>query len=116
MLIALSTLTFDLDGYVLIDAMPSSEVDSIERRVSRIKTLDGGVAFSDAGFAHGDRTLRVRWKIRSAAQWESVQRLVQDYGEVQVAQSDGCYVCAPARLSRSGDEGTIELMVLRKAS
>ena len=116
MRVSLSTPTFDLDGYVILDVLPSSDVDSLERRVSRVRTLDGGVAYDDAGFAHGDRTLNVSWRIRDAAQYEAVRRLVREYSELHVSLSDGCYACSPSRVSRSGTEGRIDLMVLRSLS
>lgn len=116
MQISLSSPIFDLDGHVNIDAMEFSDVDAIERRVSRVRTLDGGVAYSDGGFAHGDRTARIEWRIRSQEQWDSVHVLMQNYSQLYVSMRDGCYLCAPSRLSRSGHNGRLELMLLEKVS
>lgn len=116
MRISIAAPLFDLDGHITIDALESSDVDAIERRVSRVRTLDGTVAYSDGGFAHGDRTVSVLWRVRSVEQWDAVSRIMQDYSQIHVSMRDGCYLCAPSRLSRRGDEGRLELMLLEKRS
>jgi hypothetical protein len=116
MRVAISSVTFDLDGHVALDALDSSDVDSMERRVNRVKTLDGGVAVSDGGFAHGDRTLTVLWRVQSAAQFAAVQYLVETYAQLHVSLRSGCYLCAVRRLARSADEGRLEIMILGKVS
>ena len=116
MRVGLSTLTFDLDGHVEIDAMESSDVDSIERRITRVKTLDGGVSVRDGGYADGDRTVAISWLIRDAKQFDAVQYLVKHYSQLRLSMRSGCYLCAPRRLSRSGTEGRLDILLIERQS
>ena len=116
MRVGLSSLTFDLDGHVEIDALESSDVDSIERRVTRVKTLDGGVSLRDGGFSHGDRTVVLSWRIHDASHFEAVQYLVQNYAQLRLSMRSGCYLCAPRRLSRDGTEGRLDLLLIERQS
>ena len=43
----ISALTFDPAGRVALDLLPESDSGELRRRVSRVATLDGGVAISD---------------------------------------------------------------------
>jgi len=111
-MISLSTPTFDLAGHVRIDELPETDYGETVRRVSRQKTLDGGVVANDSGYAVGDRTMRVRWRLTSLAQFRSVERLVQTCPQLTVSTRDGVFMAAPERAAISGREGTLTLLVL----
>lgn len=110
-MIALNALVFDPLGSVTLDELPSSEMSEVSRRVNRAKTLDGGIAINDGGFSHGDRTFSVRWRIKSEADFERVQRMARLYSRVHVATRQGLFRAVPERVNRSGREGTITLMI-----
>lgn len=110
-MVSLSSLTYDLNGSVSLDVLPTSDTESMERRVNRVKTLDGGVVVNDGGFAHGDRTVTLAWKLQSAAEFDAVSYLVQTYNQLRVSLRDGVYLCAPYRLSQSAGEGQLELLL-----
>jgi hypothetical protein len=111
-MIGLSTPTFDLDGAILIEELPRTDLGPIRRRVNRQRTLDGGVVVNDSGHAVGDRTIVVRWRIRSAEQLRAVQRLVQTYTRLTVCTREGAFTAAPEMVKSSGAEGDLTLLVV----
>lgn len=111
-MIALATPTFDIDGHIVLHELPATDLGETRRRVNRQKTLDGGVVVNDSGYAVGDRTIEVRWRIRSEAEYRAVQRLVQLYPRLMASTRDGCFEVAPERLSQSGREGDLTLLVV----
>jgi hypothetical protein len=115
-IVGLSSPTFDLNGNVSINALGSSDVDTIDRRVNRVKTLDGGVVVNDGGFSHGDRTVRIAWKVTNAAQFSALQYLVQTYSQLRLSLRDGVYLCAPYSLSQTEGEGQLELWLIESLS
>ncbi len=108
-MIALSTLTFDPDGHVVLRELPDSNTRDLRRRTNRLPTLDGGVSLNDAGFSHGDRTFVVRWRGDDSA----VRRLVRLYGRLRVSTRDGVFLAAPEGIrQRNGRENELTLLVL----
>ena len=57
----LSTLTFDLEGAVMLSLMPDSGRGQTARRINRVATLDGGAAINDSGHSYADRTVTLRF-------------------------------------------------------
>ena len=115
-MIGLSSPTFDPLGSVTLQELPSSELDSVSRRVNRVKTLDGGVVVNDGGYAVGDRTFRIAWRLQSADQFESVRRLVRLYPRVNIATREGVFLASIQDLSRSAREASLTLLVIQKLS
>ena len=115
-MIHLSAPLYDPLGHVGIDNLPASELGDVTRRVNRSKTLDGGVAINDGGYSAGDRTFRVRWKIRSADQFQQVQRMVQLYSLLTVITTEGVFTAAPESLTDRGGIGTLTLLVKDQAA
>ena len=111
-MIALSTSIFDLDGHVVLRELPSTDMGETRRRVNRQKTLDGGVVVNDSGYAPGDRTIEVRWRIRNDAEYGLVERLVQSYPRLLASTRSGVYTVAPERVKRDGMEGELTLLVV----
>jgi hypothetical protein len=113
-MLTLSAPTFDPLGHIALRPLPGSDLGSITRRVSRQKTLDGGVVVNDGGFAHGDRTLGVRFKPRSEAEYESVARLVRLYPEIVVSKRDGVFRAAVQSLNLRNGEADLILLVIER--
>ena len=113
MRVQLSSLTFDLQGHVVLDALGGSEVDALSRRVSRVATLDGGAVLNDFGHSDADRTLRLRWRPGRAVD-EVVRRMVRLYGRLRVALPDGLFVAAPQGVAREGGDWVLVLLVLER--
>ena len=116
MLLAISTPEYDLQGHVLLDALPETALGDTRRRVNRVQTLDGGVVFNDFGHAAGDRAVEIRWTPTSAAQADNVERLVRDYAQLQLAQRDGVYLVVPEAVTRTESDATLRLLVSHKLS
>jgi len=83
--IHIAARTFDLLGYLDIAPLPGETTDTYGRRVSRVATLDGGVAVSDRGYSHGDRTLVYRWRPVSEEENARAKRLVSLHPTVTVS-------------------------------
>jgi hypothetical protein len=111
-MIGLGTPLFDLDGHMVLMELPNTDLGEARRRVNRQKTLDGGVVVNDSGYATGDRTINIRWRIRSLEQYRAVERLVKLYPRLTAATSEGCFTVAPDRLKRTRTDGDLTLLVV----
>jgi len=64
MMISITSTTVDASGALIIDAIPSgTKANNRTARISRSKTLDGGVVIENFGFAEGDRTISIQARI-----------------------------------------------------
>ena len=113
-MISISAPIYDPTGAINLHEIPGSDTRNVGRRVNRVKTLDGGVVVNDGGFAHGDRDLRVRWRPKSEAEYQSVQRLVRLYPQLIVSTREGVFRCAPNTLTNQGTEATLALLVIER--
>jgi len=99
-------------GSFLLTLLPESDLRAGTRRVSRTKTLDGGVVITDQGFAHGDRTLRLVAR-SSETLWAALWALFQTAAlQVTVSLADGCFTGSLDQISEA--DGKIKLSVLLK--
>ncbi len=112
MLIALSTPTFDLDGYVEIDA--TIDTGSQRRRVNRIATLDGGAVLNDFGYSEADRTMVAEWTFKDAATEVIVARMVRLYSRLVLSCVDGVFTVAPESYKSSQNLSTMTLLIAEK--
>lgn len=110
----LSPVEFDPLGGAALDTTPDQTVGETRRRMNRIPTLDGGAVFNDFGFSEADRTILLRWQVRSAAQESAVSRLVELYSRLHVATSKGFYLAAPEVYVPGAQESTLSLLVVDK--
>jgi len=115
-MVSISTPEFDLNGHVLIDAVPNTTEGETVRRVNRAATLDGDVAITDRGFSEGDRTLTITWRTKSREHNASVARLVKSYALLNVSMPGAMYLAAPSSFEPRVDESTITLYVKSKLS
>jgi len=116
MLACLSTLTFDLDGFVELEVSDRMTSGDTRRRVNRIATLDGGVAVNDFGFTDADRTIDVVWQPKTVALERAVDRLVQLYDRIRVATRSGVFLAAPEAYTPGAAESRLRLLVISKLS
>ena len=105
----LASSTYMEDGGFILTPLPNSDLRAAERRVSRVRTLDGGVVLNDSGFSHGDRTLRIRIS-SSRALWDRLWALFRTAATVTLSLDDGCYRGALSGITEA--EGRIELNIL----
>lgn len=116
MIVSLTALDFDPLGSVQITPSGNSDLDSIARRVNRTATLDGGAAFNDMGFSHGDRDMVVRWMPTSRAQVDRVARMVRLHQSLRITTPEGVFEVRPVSFNPQADEARLELYVARKLS
>jgi hypothetical protein len=116
MLACLSSLTFDLDGFIEIKASDRMTSGDTRRRVNRIATLDGGVAVNDFGFTDADRTINMVWQPTSRAIEDAVDRMVQLYDRVHVSTRAGVFLAAPETYTPGAAESRLRLLVIEKLS
>lgn len=116
MLHTLSTPTFDPAGFIEIEALDEQTIGETRRRVSRVATLDGGVAVSDGGFAEGDRIIELAWRPSLAVREAAVARLVQLYPQAQIATPAGVFLCALESYTPGADESRLRALVISKLS
>ncbi len=87
------TLEFDLDGDIVIhDEFSESQVHDFKRRVSRTKTLDGGVYINDFGYTSGDRTIELSLGSLSLVDVDNVKRLFKSYSKFIVVTREGPFL------------------------
>ena len=101
-MISISTTVSNPNGNVIITGEHASELRKKTARVSRTKTLDGGVYINHSGYTDGDRTLSVRARI-SAASAEALDAVFRLYTRVLVSMADGLYYGAiPSMTTENG--------------
>ena len=117
MFATLSTIEFDPDGHVILPAAGLGLLGGeSRRRVSRITTLDGGVAINDFGYTAADETIELSWLPESRALDDNVQRLLETYPRLHVAILTGFYLVAPESFARGSEESVLRLLVIAKLS
>jgi hypothetical protein len=116
MLTCLSTLTFDLDGFIEVSTSDKMTSGDTRRRVNRIATLDGGVAVNDFGFTDADRTINMIWQPVSRAVEDAIDRLVQTYDRLHVSTRAGVFLAAPETYTPGAAESRLRLLVIEKVS
>jgi len=109
-MIAISRPTYDLDGCVILDELPSSALETFTARVTRDATLDGGVVVCHYGVCDGDRTLTVAASPDEATA-SSLRRLFSTAELLHVSAADGFYRAALADLAFSGENVSVTLLI-----
>jgi hypothetical protein len=113
---ALSTLTFDPEGFVLLSLIDDAELGITQRRVNRVATLDGGAAVNDYGFSDADRIIELRWRPLTRAQESNLKRLVQQYASLVISTADGVFLASPETYTPGAEESSMRLLVVARLS
>lgn len=91
-MISLSTITFDMAGNIIFrNELLNSNTTSVSRRLTRTKTLDGGVVLQDKGFSHGDRTFSFLIPNAIQTDVERLYYIISTYSEIYLVTSDGFF-------------------------
>ena len=90
-MISLSPMTFDPAGSLWLSELPTSELYTQTRRVSRRQLLDGSVSIYDGGISDGDRTLNIQARAtqQTLNRAAELQRL---YNRLIISAPDGVYI------------------------
>lgn len=103
------------NGACVVAPLDDAAIRSGSRRVSRTKTLDGGVVVSDSGYADGDRTLVVRLN-STAALWDTLWRIFRYASGVIVSTHEGCYSANIRTISDQDSVISLEILINTKLS
>jgi len=112
-MISISTTTASATGAVILDEIQGSILFDMPSRVSRTKTLDGGVYINHSGFSHGDRTVTVVAKV-TEGKWDVLNQIYQNETIVLLSMPGGIYTAAIENLRREGVTVTIKIMLKEK--
>jgi hypothetical protein len=80
------------------------------RRVTRTKTLDGGVVIVDGGICDGDRTLKIA-ATATAALWTSLWAVFQGAALVTITTEEACFLAKVEDIAEDGEKITIKALV-----
>lgn len=113
MIIALSTLDFDLNGARVVRQDAGADLDNrnVSRRMTRTATLDGGCVVYDTGYAPADRTINVRTDM---GHLEWLQRIVRLYSQVRVCTAYGAFIGAPRRCNIQNSQANLEILIMEE--
>lgn len=117
-MISICARSFDLLGDFLftnyyID-VSRGDVDAITRRVTRTKTLDGGVYINDNGYTASDKKVAVTIMHQTRENSLLLRDLVANHGEVTVSRNDEVLLCVPESYNYNG--GNVQMKFLAKES
>lgn len=115
-MITIAAREFGPGAVLQVRELPSENGYTIERRVTKAKTLDGGVAVNDGGFSHADLTRPIAWTPRNASELDAARDLLETHDRVTVAMPEGVYLAAPVSLSIDATTATLELAYIARLS
>lgn len=115
MLCAISAVTYDPIGHVMLDIEPDrSDMGDTTRRINRIATLDGGAALNDFGSSPADRTFLLQWTGADMVAQETVARLVRLYSTLTFSCPLGVFTAAPESLRAGPYITTLKLLAIEQ--
>jgi len=108
-------LAFDPGQTLLIPYVSNgSELDSVARRLGKVRTLDIDVSIVDGGYTEGDRRFRLDVDPVTTDQVAIAQRLVALHSRVRLSKRDGVWLCAPSDVQVNGATMTFTLESVEK--
>jgi hypothetical protein len=114
-MIGISTLTQNSDGHLVIHEKKSSVLNDHPARVSRTKTLDGGVYINHSGVSDGDRTLNVV-ALMSESDRARLLNIHKTETFVRVAIPDGVFQAAISSVRQQKADTVITILIKEKES
>lgn len=91
-MIGLAATTYDLVGALLLEVKTGLTIRDMDRRITRTKTLDGGVSVEDNGLSHGDRTFKIVLSNVAKETADTLQYLTEQYSELIVTTDEGAFL------------------------
>lgn len=100
-MISFSALTLDLNGELIVNELPTSNIQGLVRRVSKTKTLDGGVWVEDSGYQDADRTVLIEINT-DAAIYDRLRYFIENYAQVSLSTRMGFNIAAINNVNDAG--------------
>ena len=110
-MIAISTITQNTAGALILNEKRGSKLYAGRARVSRSATLDGGVVIDHQGYVAGDRFINIKVEL-SEAEETVLKTLFENQTLLCVATADGFFSAAIE--SVAGDGGVLDVSILLK--
>lgn len=115
-MISLTAPTADLSGALVFKEGSGTRLDIPSARVSRSKTLDGGVHIEHSGVSDGDRTFVVVTPNVTEEQYAILKRLHRTYTSITVACREGVFRGTIDRVRLSQGNAQTTILVKEKLS
>ncbi|MFA5453482.1 MAG: hypothetical protein WC248_07905 [Candidatus Methanomethylophilaceae archaeon] len=109
-IIGISTIIVNINGSIIIEPKGNSSLQSATRRVSRTKTLDGGVCITDSGYSYGDRTLDIRTNITKDI-YDKIDNIFKNHALLYVSTNEGFFSAAIESLNYDSGEAILSVLV-----
>ena len=112
--IGLASRTYNTDGAMIINPLPQdTNVRDQMRRVSRTKTLDGGVVITDGGVSAGDRTFDIALASDNT-KWGILQALFNNALWVTVSTDEACFLAKINNIAEADGKIRINILIKEK--
>ena len=108
--LGLAALTFDPEGALLLPWHPDHNLGGLQRRVRRTKTLDGGVAVVNRGYAAADRTLNISLENLPDTTRQQISRLFKLHNNITISTEEGSFLVVAESLL----DNTLVLLVVEE--
>lgn len=115
-MIALSTITYDIAGHIVIKADPQSIYPNLERRVSRVATLDGESTIADLGFTYSDMTYSIKTSNMTTEQITKLENIIKTYSLIRISTREGAFTGVISKMSVGIRPVEFTLLIKRKIS
>lgn len=110
-MISISTTVANTAGHVILKKHAGSKLKEKSLRVSRTKTLDGGVYINHSGYTDGDRTLSITGTV-TEAQAIKLNSMAELYTSFLFGLDDGLYL--GSILTMTAENGALKMTVYLK--
>lgn len=115
-MISFSTLTYDLQGIIALEAAAGTKITPLTRRVTKAATLDGGSTIVDFGHSPSDLDMVINVQDISADGLARLKRMVRLYPFVNLATSEGFFMGCLSAFNADQVPMTLTFMVKERLS
>jgi len=116
-MIGFSAPIADTDGALVVNEdKAQTRLSNPAARVSRKKTLDGGVYIDHSGVSDGDRTFVIALPEVTEAQYTIIKRLYRNYTSITIACREGVFKGTIERIRFSGARLDVTILIEEKLS
>jgi hypothetical protein len=109
--ISLSTYLADLSGTLVFLHDGKSDLNGLDRRLTRTATLDGNAWLSDSGHSAADRIIQIIDTPTTKARVERARYLIKTYSELRVSLPDGAFRGVIESMTLSGAELRLRVLI-----
>jgi len=111
-MISLCAPTADASGALIVkEDKARTSLDEPAARVSRTKTLDGGVHIDHSGVADGDRTFTINTPDVTEAQYTILKRLHRNYTSITIACRPGVFKGTIQRIRLNDGAAVVTILI-----